>query len=94
MDAQAFAIIATGVVLFAVAPRRLEASLLTGPMILLHAVLSLTAVRMIPIALSLIGSGLRAPTPAGWARPGRGRPIWIQGRADRRTISPIATPPS
>ena len=33
-----------------------------GPMVLLYAVLSLTAVRMIPIALSLIGAGLRAPT--------------------------------
>ncbi|MCG8595118.1 MAG: cation:proton antiporter [Kiloniellales bacterium] len=33
-----------------------------GPMVLLYAVLSLTAVRMIPIAVSLIGAGLRAPT--------------------------------
>ncbi len=33
-----------------------------GPMVLLYAVLSLTAVRMIPIALSLLGKGLRAPT--------------------------------
>ena len=31
-------------------------------MVLLYAVLSLTAVRMIPIAVSLIGAGLRAPT--------------------------------
>ena len=34
----------------------------SGPMVLLYALLSLTAVRMIPIALSLIGAGLRAPT--------------------------------
>ena len=34
----------------------------TGPMVFLYAVLSLTAVRMVPIAVSLIGSGLRLPT--------------------------------
>ncbi|MDJ0943973.1 MAG: cation:proton antiporter [Kiloniellales bacterium] len=33
-----------------------------GPMVLLYAVLSLTAVRMVPVALSLLGAGLRAPT--------------------------------
>ena len=51
MDTQAFAIIAAGVVLFAVISRRLEASPLTGPVVLLYSVLSLTVVRMIPIAI-------------------------------------------
>jgi NhaP-type Na+/H+ or K+/H+ antiporter len=41
------------------------------PMILLYSVLSLTIIRMIPIALSLIGSGLRLPTVLflGWFGP-------------------------
>ncbi|MEV6945200.1 cation:proton antiporter [Streptomyces sp. NPDC051172] len=39
--------------------------------IVLYAVLSLTVVRMLPVALSLLGSGLRAPTVAyiGWFGP-------------------------
>lgn len=39
--------------------------------IVLYAVLSLTVVRMVPVALSLVGSGLRAPTVAyiGWFGP-------------------------
>ena len=43
----------------------------SGPMVLLYALLSLTAVRMIPIAASLIGAGLRAPTVGflGWFGP-------------------------
>lgn len=41
------------------------------PMVLLYAVLSLTALRMIPIAISLLGSGLRLPTIGflGWFGP-------------------------
>ncbi len=34
------------------------------------------------------------PTPAGSARPGRARRIWIPGRVGPRTTSPTATPPS
>ncbi|MFI2033419.1 cation:proton antiporter [Streptomyces bottropensis] len=39
--------------------------------IVLYAVLSLTVVRMVPVALSLVGSGLRTPTTAyiGWFGP-------------------------
>ncbi len=36
----------------------------------------------------------RRPTPAGSGRPAPARPIWIPGRAGRRTTSPTATPPS
>ena len=41
------------------------------PMMLLYAVLSLTAIRMLPIAVSLLGAGLRPPTWAflGWFGP-------------------------
>ena len=43
----------------------------TGPIAILYAVLSLTAVRMIPVALSLVGSGVRLPTVGflGWFGP-------------------------
>ncbi len=39
--------------------------------IVLYAILSLTVVRMVPVAISLLGSGVRAPTVAfiGWFGP-------------------------
>lgn len=42
-----------------------------SPMVLLYSVLSLTVIRMLPIALSLLGSRLRAPTVLflGWFGP-------------------------
>lgn len=42
-----------------------------NPMIVIYAVLSLTVIRMVPIALSLIGSGVRLPTQLflGWFGP-------------------------
>ena len=48
-----------------------EAIAHASPMILLYAVLSLTVVRMLPIALSLIGAGLSLPTIGflGWFGP-------------------------
>jgi len=41
------------------------------PMVLLYAILSLTIVRMIPVALSLVGAGVRLPTQLflGWFGP-------------------------
>ena len=48
-----------------------EGLALFKPEYLVFALLSLTVIRMIPIALSLIGSGIRAPTYAflGWFGP-------------------------
>ena len=48
-----------------------EAMAHVNPTIVLYAVLSLTVIRMIPIALSLIGSGVRLPTQLflGWFGP-------------------------
>jgi len=42
-----------------------------SPMILLYAILSLTVIRMIPIAISLVGCGVRLPTQLflGWFGP-------------------------
>jgi len=42
-----------------------------GPGVVLYAVLSLTVIRMLPVAVSLIGSGVRRPTVLflGWFGP-------------------------
>ena len=42
-----------------------------NPTVFLYAVLSLTLIRMIPLAISLVGAGLRSPTPLflGWFGP-------------------------
>jgi NhaP-type Na+/H+ or K+/H+ antiporter len=42
-----------------------------SPTLFLYAALSLTVIRMIPIAISLVGAGLRLPTPLflGWFGP-------------------------
>jgi sodium/hydrogen antiporter len=54
-----------------VAPRLADMTTLYGGRILLYAVLSLTIVRMLPVAISMIGTGLRRDTTLimGWFGP-------------------------